>query len=411
MLANLDLLLNRRRLYIDRALMFIFLTAYLFILITFFLGKIFDAFHKPFWIDEIYGLEGTIRHFSYGHLLFSGANGQASPAPLDFIICKILDQIKEKVCHFGFTPEVYFRLFANLITIFGCIVVTWTLKEEITDKKNNFLVKATQLALILFLVFVYLFQRHINYFAAEMRPYALWNSLFMITLAVGTTEIKKQKFFLLSLILLSFSATAAIFQLIALAVAYFIQGLINEARVKDILRNGVRLFVLPFCIVVYYCLLAGKFNAIFVGGGWSDFIRLWLHKLMIVPMMLLAIAMCVLKKDNRKYAFAPTAFLIIYLMGPLIFLITRLRGYFYAERQFIYYELLAVIFVLTLIRCIPAYVEDIRSKLIVSLVLTIILLGVAAHTLRQKFVRKFNQARNNAVKVLNGELLKTKVIE
>jgi ABC-type multidrug transport system fused ATPase/permease subunit len=394
--------------YLYKALSLSFLLAYFFIIAAFFLGKIFDSFHKPFWIDEIYGLQGTIRNHSYLHLLFSGATGQASPAPLDFIACKALDQLKGAVAYFGFTPEVYFRLFANGVTVLGALVVMFIFKKEITNSKSNIAVKAAQLFLLLCLPIAYLFQRHVYYYAAEMRQYALWNSLFMVVLAASLLDEKENRLLFFSLILLAFSVTASIFQLAAAAAAYFIVQIINKHSLKNIFRNEIKLLAAPFLIALYYCLRVENGNVVDVGGTPGEFMGLWIHKAVAIPLMLSVIALCLMQKENRRYAMAALTFLILFLMGPLIFLITRLKGYFYAERQFVYYELALVVFILTLIKCIPAYVRDVKPRPVAYILLILFCLIGAGVTLRPKLIGKFNRAQVNALKVLTGEIANSK---
>ena len=380
----------------------LFLTAYLLMVITFFLGKIFDAFHKPFWTDEIFALT-VIKKSGYLHLLFNGAYGEGSPAPLDYIACKILNQIKDIVSYFGFTPEIYFRLFANGVTAFSALVILYLFKKDIRGGKSSTATRVTQLLLLLCIPIAYLFRTPVHYFAAEMRPYALWNSLFMITLATSYSEGKNRRLFFFSLALLAFSATASIFQICALAVAYFIvQVTIMGNKIKNILKCEIGLFAIPFFIALYYCLLPGKWNMVSFGGSWEDFVNAWLHKFGVIPLMLLAIMACFLKKENRKYAVAALAFLILFLIGPLIFLITRLKGFFYTGRQYIYYELATAVFILTLIKCIPAYVKNIGSKRMVNIILIVACLTGASLALKPKFIKNFIETENKAFKVLSG---------
>lgn len=394
--------LGKFRLSIYGILNLLFLIVYLFIVVAFFFGKIFDAFHKPFWIDEIFGLS-VIRSCSYTRLLFCGAPGEGSSAPLDYIACKVLDQIKENVSYFGFTPEIYFRLFANGITAFSALVILFLFKKGITNDRGNVAVKTTQLFLLLCLLIAYLFRTQIYYFAAEIRPYALWNSLFIIALATSFSEETNKKFFFFSLILVAFSATAAIFQISTLAAAYFVVRVVSTDKVKKILKDEARLFAIPFFVVLYYCLRAGKWNFVSPGENWENFISLWKHKLGIIPLMLSVITACFLKKENNKYAVAALAFLMLFLIGPLIFLITTSRGFFYAERQYIYYELSTAVFIMTLIKCIPAYTKKIKSKSIISVILITLCLIGASSALKSKYIKKFKRAAVNILKVSNGD--------
>src|SRR3989338_7042791 len=121
-----------------------FVLSLFFITAVFFLSKMKEASEWPFWLDEQFGLESTIRFHSYADLLFHGATGQGSRAPLDYIICKALDQMKEKVSYLGLPPNVYFRLFANSVTAFSALLVAIFLGGEIAKNEKALPLSATQ---------------------------------------------------------------------------------------------------------------------------------------------------------------------------------------------------------------------------------------------------------------------------
>ncbi|MFH1655220.1 MAG: hypothetical protein ABH954_01250 [Candidatus Omnitrophota bacterium] len=389
--------------HIEKGLNLVFLAVYLFIVIIFFLSQLVESSNKPFWGDETYGLITNVRGDSYITTLLHGAKQQGSPAPLDYLACKVLDQLKEKVSYFGMSEEVYFRLFANGITAFSALMIMFLFRREIVKTKEDITIKTAQLFLLLCVPIGYLFAQQIYYYAAETRPYASWNSIFLLVLATSLLDAKKNWLFFVMLILLSLSATAAVFQISAIALAYFMVNLVKWEDFKNILIKTIGLFLLPLCIVLYYCFRAGIWDMVRYGASWDDFFKMWVHQSIIIPFMFFVIVLCFKRKENRKYATAPLAFLILFLLGPLIFWITRLRGFFYSERQFIYYGLTKTVFILTAIKCLPSYVKNIRSKTIVLVVIIIFCVVGAAFTLRPKRLKKFEQARVNALKVLNRD--------
>lgn len=61
----------------------------------FFLSQLLEAYRWPMWGDETHALDSTIRLHSYLSLLLEGAKGQVSPSPLDYLMVKFLDQVRE----------------------------------------------------------------------------------------------------------------------------------------------------------------------------------------------------------------------------------------------------------------------------------------------------------------------------
>jgi len=395
---------NKSKSYIEKAINFFVIACFLFIVSTFFLAKLTESANKPFWGDETYGLELSAGKHSYFEILINGAKGQASPAPLDYLALKFLDQIKERTSYFGLTPEVYFRLFANGITIFSALMILFLFRREIAKSKENLSTKAVQLLLLLCFPIAFLFTPKVYYFAAEARPYALWNSLFLLVLATSLLDAKNNKLLFALLILLSFSATAAIFQISAILLAYFIIGLLQKNDFRNILKKAIKLFAVPFFVVLYYCFRSGNWDMVRYGSTWDDFLKFWTHQSIIILIMLIAIAVCFVKRENRKYAIAPLSFLIVFLLGPLIFWITRFKGFFYVERQYIYYELSRPVFLLATIKCIPAYIKNAKSKTAITIILIVFFVVGGIFTLRPKRLRRFNKARINAMNVLRRDL-------
>ncbi|MDD5292681.1 MAG: hypothetical protein PHY46_05845 [Candidatus Omnitrophica bacterium] len=376
----------------------LFIAIYIFIVVTFFLSQLVVSSQKPLWGDEKNGLQSSIINHSYVDILINGAKLQGSPSPLDYLACKFLYRIKEKVSYFGLAQETYFRLFANFITAFSMLMIMFLFKKEISLSKDSTAVKTIQLFMLLCLPLVFLFNWKVYYYAAEMRPYALWNSLFMIVLAVSLLDAKNNKLFIAMLIPLSLSATAVIFQLGAIILAYFIVGFMQKEDSKDLFNKAIRLFAIPFLLVFYYCLRVGKMS--FEGGDWGDFLEFWIRKSDIILMMAVSIALCLIKKENTKYAIAPLAFLILFIMGPIEFWVTKLRGFFFADRQFIYYELAKPLFLLTAIKCMPAYARGAKSKFaFISVILFFCFIG-CVFMFNSKRLTKFHNAAADALRIV-----------
>jgi len=392
---------SRKQYHLDtwKILSVLFIAVYIFIVVTFFLSQLVVSSRKPLWGDEKNGLQSSIINHSYVDILINGAQLQGSPSPLDYLACKFLYQIKEKVSYFGLPQETYFRLFANFITAISMLIIMFLFKKEVSISKDSAAVRITQLFLLLCLPLVFLFNWKVYYYAAEMRPYALWNSLFMIVLAVSLLDTKNNKLLVAMLILLSLSATAVIFQLGAIILAYLIVGFIQKEDLKGLFNKAIRLFVVPFLLGFYYCLRVGKLS--FGGGAWGDFFGFWVRKSDIIPIMAVLVIICLIKKENTKYAVAPLAFLILFIMGPVAFWVTRLKGFFFADRQFIYYELAKPLFILTAIKCMPAYARSAKSRhAFIIVILAFCLIG-CVFMFNSKRMAKFRNAAVDALRISN----------
>ena len=186
----------------------LFLTAF-FVSAIFFTDQLYQASQKPFWGDETYGVQATARGNTYLGLLLGNARGsQSSPAPLDYLLLKPLDQIARQTSCLGLKVEVYYRLIANFSTtiVAFCFFLLFALSSRLVKQENSIFI--LQCLLIIFAMIAFLFSRFVHYYAAEMRPYAIWNAMYMLTLAIGILRLESDKLFVISMILLSLSATA-----------------------------------------------------------------------------------------------------------------------------------------------------------------------------------------------------------
>ena len=159
---------------------------------------------------------------------------------------------------------------------------------------------------------------------------------------------------ILCLTLLAFTAAASIFQIMALSISFLIARLIEKEKCQTIFKEGISLFLIPTLVSLYYCLKAGRWG--YLGpqwGTWSSFLNFWYHFKYVGIGSVIIIALCLLKDSTRPYVIPPMSVLLLYLMGPINYKITRYKGFFFTERQYIYYELAIPIFFLTV-----AYVDS-----------------------------------------------------
>lgn len=393
--------------------MTVFFLAAFFMLTIFFIDQLYQSSQKPFWGDEIYGMHATTRGNSYLGLLLGGArHSQSSPAPLDYLLLKPLDSIAAAISCLGLKVEVYYRLIANLSTTLAAlgifilfasskldgVVTSKQTRHDTTRDQGIFILQGV---LVIFAMIAFLFSRYIHYYAAEMRPYAIWNAMYMLTLAVGILRPTSNKLFMGAMILLGFSATASIFQLVLLGAAYFWLNGIEEDWKKAFIKS-VKIFSLPVLVSLFYCLRVGQWEMVDAGSTWNDFLDVWINKATIIPLMLTVIVCSLIKKETRMIALVPLGYLLLFIAGPLIFKLTQARGYFYSERQYGYYDLGTAIFLLSTVRLIPYYLKPDLSKLVMVGIFVLIVVIGGSLTFRKKVSRKWGNAVRNSSRLMQN---------
>ena len=373
----------------------------LWISIVFFSDQLIYAAQKPFWGDEIFGLNSSIRKVTYGQLFINGASHQSSPAPLDYVFCKILDELRPVVGSFGLREEVYYRLWANLITSFSALFVVIMFVSKVIRKQQPFYISLLQSLLLSFVPITFFFSRHVYYYAAEIRPYAAWNAFWFLALAMSLLDNKKNLLLILSLTLLAFTSTASIYQIGVMLLATLIMDKFENVPLKSSIKKSLRIFTMPVAVSLYYCLRASQWNEKISWEEWDQFMDIWIHYSSIVAFMSLCIVLCLLKKENKKYMIAPLSFLLLYLFGPVTFWITKWKGYFFSYRQYIYYDLANAVFSLTVIQCLPAYFKDKSNKLSIGIMCVVVLMTGVSIAFRPKSLKKLNNAMYNTYHLWN----------
>jgi len=373
-----------------------FLIFFLSLAFIFFLDQFHLSARDNFSVDELFGIKHSARGSTFTRLISQGADGQGSPSPLDYLAVKILDQIRNDVHWFGLRPKVYYRLFAIVVTALGCFYIAGMLMFLILKNQESLWIKAVQLLLLLEVAFVFFFSEGVHYWAHQTRPYALWNTLWMVVLAMSFLKKLPNRVLITSLVVLSFSAIASIYQIGLMAIVYFFIDFEKGTAVKKRFKETLKVFGAPLMIIFYYAMHIGNWDYPYDEGAWDRFIRFWLSHIEILFLMGTAALLCFLKDENKKYAIAPLSSLLLYLIGPFIFVLTQMSGFFYDKRQFIYYDLTTAIFILTIMHCIPAYLRGVTNKNVMMFIVLIIILSGSILSLKSMPLGKFKTAGRNA---------------
>jgi hypothetical protein len=323
--------------------------------------------YKAFWLDEYHSLDASIRSARLGQLIVAGAQGQGSPAPLDYLLVKGLDGARAAVRYFGLQPAAYYRLVAFAATLIPAFLVGSIARSRWDFQSPPGIFVSS---LILFAVFAGLYRAMSTRYIVEMRPYAMWQGLWYLALVCFFSPRRLRAASVPVLCLLAFTATASLFQILALCVSFAAVRLALGDGQKQVAQEAACLFAAPACISLYYCLRTEHWPYQAAEyGTWPTFLMFWCskHNVLVLVSSVAATALAWHQPRTRAFAVPGLATAVLYLMGPFIFFLTRRQGFFFASRQYFYYELAFPIFFLTVARCYPALVPSWRPGRLATL--------------------------------------------
>lgn len=308
--------------------------------ILFLISQMHASSQKPFWLDESYAMEHTLRLHTYQDMLLQGAAGQGSPAPLDYLVLKAWDSMRRTTGFLAQIPDLtYYRLPALTFTLIPYLLMcTIVVRRTIQAESRPILISLAIISLLLPLS--YLYMNEINYYAREMRPYALWNALFSVSLILVLLRIHSI-LLVPVLVLLSLAATAALFQLLALCASYITCCILTGEQQKQTWQKAASLFVGPIILSVFYCLKVDQYG--YDAPTWSDFVNFYVRKLSSCGLLAIVLFAAFFHQTMRKHAAGILTLFIMFLLGPIVFFLTLQKGFFFTSRQYIYYDLAGII--------------------------------------------------------------------
>lgn len=278
---------------------------------------------KPFWLDEVHSFQQDISQKSWFEIARNGATAQGSPSPLSYIIERGIYQLRTGFNYLGLQPWQYLRVQNPLIIVIAlfAFLALWPAKSR---------------TFLLLCALGFMFNGTIAYFATEMRPYSLWALLSFISLFGLLNNFGKTTFQYLALILLSFTATASAYQLVALALALLVNFWVTK-------RKGVKN---DFSLAIWLVLAAGMaINLYYItrisSGGyptpsWTSFWFYW-RDYLPVAICGLILALGNIRRLNQFRLVAALTAAGWILLGPLSFQMTIAKTFFFDPRQYIYY--------------------------------------------------------------------------
>ncbi len=345
-----------------RVAFFAFFTLCLSIL---FITQAFQAAEKKdFWTDEDMTLNITLTR-GYLDTLLKGAKTQGSPAPLEYLGLRLLNQIKPFVRSFGLPFNIYYRLNSIFYTaISGLIVMGLVINSDrhlFFNKRRNQKIGACHYLLLLAALALYYFMPQNFHFSVEMRPYALWNSLWMVSMVLFLFYEERKVLLSVCLTFLAMTATASVFQLSAFAASFLFVKLLHKEKLGDVLKSGLKIFIIPTIICLYYVL--GTTQTWNYGKSeryWGEFFYFWTTRERIFLLPSLGLVLASVSKKFQNHIIVFLTMLVLYLISPCINYITMAKGFFFSPRQYRYYDLIYPLFLISSASLFPYYLKKMK---------------------------------------------------
>jgi len=313
-----------------------------------------NASIKDFWEDESFAL-GTLKSTTYHQLFTRGISGQGSGAPLDYVFIKILDSAYQP-----FVSSIPHNIFYRMNSIFwdliaGVVVALLSIRFLYQRRDDNGII-VMQLILISFALSAFYFKPNIFHFALEMRPYALWNSLWYVLL--GLIMLRGISIWTLSLgVLLALTSSGALVQIPALALAQFFIRIFDKATLSEVLKETMLIFILPFFIAVYYALHIPRFTYISSLHEYQaythGFYVYWISRWYVPVLSGIGIFWSAWDLRWRGCAVVFITMLLLYFAAPVINAKILSNGFFFTTRQYLYHDLVIPLFCLMLAMVLP----------------------------------------------------------
>lgn len=298
-----------------------------FSLIIFTTNSLAFSSRKPFWLDEIHSIIQTIQSQSYQDVIVSGPIGQGSPSPLDYLVAKTVYLVRQPFQYLHLQPYAYFRvqnLFYLYLTI--SIIAIFLLRYK---TPAIFLIFCLTLPL-------YLFNDQVFYFASELRPYFLWVNLSLLTLFLIYFRRQHKVLWLITLILLSLSATASIYLIFSVYLALLLtKHFLPNNNSYGLYLNYQNLpLYLGALINIYYILHISSSG--YPPPSWSQFFDFYKD---FLPFIVFGSLLSLVNLKNKKSddLIISLSATITLLLAPLSFFITQHKSFFFAPRQYIYF--------------------------------------------------------------------------
>lgn len=264
-----------------------------------------------------------------------GARGQVSPAPLFYILDRIVDDSRASVDYLGLRPSGYYRLPSILFTAGLGIAAAYLIASRLRRRPEP-----AAYFLVLCGLAVYWFQPKLFSFASIDRPYALWNGLWLLSLALLLARPGARLALAIVLSLLATTASASCFQILAIGLALYGVRRFERKPVKEILREGAIILTVPALLSAYYALRSksGEHgDTIITLTAAPNLLKFWLVTNLHVWIALTGCLVLMRVKPNlREFAVPVVALAVLFLIVPVIYGLAAWKGYSSPSRQYLW---------------------------------------------------------------------------
>jgi len=282
------------------------------------------ALHKPLWGDETFGIQHTVEGATPLSLIINGASGQGSPAPFYYLLLKMISSVQPLLEKLSIPPEVYWR-WPSMLAVAS---IPFLLLRLSPIPYSAFIAVGGG--------FLILFSRLPFEYALEARPYALWFAE-SVLLIYGSLSQYRHWIWIPIMAFLAATATAAIFQLGIVLLALILSRFLLDQPIR-FSRNTWLALSTGMTVALYYGMQAPGMMSYTdpAWGTWPEYFRI--ARSYAFPILASA-ALCYWNWKDRHPNGLCIALISLgwFLMSPLIFYITRQHGFFFSERQYIYW--------------------------------------------------------------------------
>jgi len=296
--------------------------------------------------DEVFELFVSARRSSVKEIL-SECPGQCNPPPLNLLLLKGLDRWGEKINFLGFHPLVYYRLTGFAGAWVGAAGLLAFL--PLLGRSRGRTASGLAFFLLLAALFSFFLSFYTLRFSYEMRAYAFWNGFWFCALAWVLRSRSFSKILSLPLTGLSLVTALGFFQIGALAGGTLLSR--PRAVWVTLFRRLLRRWIVPILVSIYVLGLVQEWSQNFPAPQSAHFLRLWLQSPSVWILSPLGILFCFWRPRTRRHAAPLLAGFLLFLMGPLFFVLFRLIQYQITYRYFSYFLLTFPVYELTLAVC------------------------------------------------------------
>jgi len=320
--------------------------------VVFMFSAFYVAESKDLWGDEVYGIDHSALGRSSPQLLKKGAPGQGSNSPLFYLLIRLQNKSKPLSDRLGMSPNIFWRSTSVIAMVLSALYIWMAFRKTILPPTL-----AASVAGAL------LFSRFTFDYAMEARPYALWVLTTALILS-GALSGYRSRWWILPFVWLGFTVNASIFQMSVMGLTSMITCRVLHKPFREFHSFWIGI-VIGGSVAFYYSLLTLR-GAPFgytdtAWGTWPDLLRFMGH---YIPLVAGSITVGILayRRQDTEWLFLSLTGIGWYFMAIPMFYFTREKGFFFTERQYIFWIVILVFNLAGLLTYLLQAWNDSRSE-------------------------------------------------